>query len=193
MLAGAAGGQSSIPSGGWRPVLTDTRGPFTAMILQSASTTATCLTGPSLTTIEANVADGGENHQVVGAGSVTASRPMISLMGLNGSGSGPISQASQAKLTTSGGQPYTFVQGQVEPGVTGAKLVLSNGSEVQATIADASLVAWWPGNADATSARLARGSGVTVQKLTFTPLTFAPISPPNGPPPSGSTGSPSSR
>jgi hypothetical protein len=55
--------------------------------------------------------------------------------------SGPITQAAQSQLTTSGGQPYTFVQGQVAAHMTGVTLALSNGANVQATVADGSFVA----------------------------------------------------
>ena len=170
-LASSGGGQSGVPAGGWQPVLTDTRGPFTAMILQSAGATATCLTGPSFTTTEANAAQDGASQHVLSNGSARAGAPpAVSIMGLGGSSSGPIDQASQSQLTTSGGQPYTFVQGQVGVDVTGVTLSLSDGSNVQATVADGSFVAWWPGRADTTSAHVTSSSGVRTQPLTFTPV-----------------------
>jgi hypothetical protein len=160
-VAGPAGA-----AGGWRSVLTDTRGPFTAMILQAGSRTATCVTGPSFTTIMANAVPGGASGTILGVGeSATAGRPDVSMMG---SSSGPIRQASQVQLTASG-QRYTLVQGQVQAGVTGATLALSDGNDVRATVADGSLVAWWPGRAHAIVAHLTSGSGVTTQQLTFTP------------------------
>src|SRR5271165_705253 len=60
---------------------------------------------------------------------------------------GPIGSATQSHLAMSGQQPYTFVQGQVAAGVTGVTLVLSDRSNVQATMAGGSFVAWWPGSA----------------------------------------------
>jgi hypothetical protein len=175
-LADAGGGQSGIPTGGWQPVLTDTRGPFTAMILQSGSATATCLTGPAFTTTAANATQGGGSQHVLSSGSSAAGQPSVSVLGLNGASTGPISQASQEQLNANG-QPYTLLQGQVDPSVTSITLALSDGSDVQATIANGSLIAWWPGTATATTARAASGSTVTTQQLTFTP-----ISPPNAPP-----------
>jgi len=65
----------------------------------------------------------------------------------------------------SGQQPYTFVQGQVAAGVTGVTLVLSDRSNVQATMAGGSFVAWWPGSAGATSAQIASSAGVATQQL----------------------------
>jgi hypothetical protein len=75
-------------------------------------------------------------------------------------------------LTTKGGQPYTIVQGEVQAGVTAATLVLSDGSDVKATVADGSLVAWWPGSAHTTAAHVTTGSATTTQQLTFTPVAF---------------------
>jgi hypothetical protein len=178
--AGPAGGAER-----WRPVLTDTRGPFTAMILQSADRTATCVTGPSFTTIAANAVPGGASGNILGVGSpAAAGLPDVSMMG---SSSGPVRQASQVQLTASG-QPYTLVQGQVQAGVTGVTVVLSDGSDVRATVADGSLVAWWPGSAHATAAHVTSGSATTTQQLTFTPLPF-----PKAPSPTTSSRSSSSR
>jgi hypothetical protein len=75
-------------------------------------------------------------------------------------------------LTTKGGQPYTIVQGEVQAGVTAATLVLSDGSDVKATVADGSLAAWWPGSAHTTAAHVTTGSATTTQQLTFTPVPF---------------------
>ena len=182
-LASSASGQSTVPASGWQPVLTDTRGPFTAMILQSNGATASCLTGPSFTTTLANASQGGALQHIESSGSTSGGQPpSISVMGLGRPSPGPISQATQQQATVNGGQPYTFLQGQVEAGVTAVTLVLSNNSQVKATVADGSLVAWWPGNAHPISAQATSDTGATSQQLTFTP-----ISPPNGPPSQTST------
>jgi hypothetical protein len=192
--ARSRGAQSDMAAERWRPVLVDTRGPFTAMILHSAGATATCLTGPSFTTITANAAQaGGSRHVssiIVGVAS-PAGRPdvlQMSVMGLSRPSSGPVSQASQMHLTAGGGQPFTLVQGQVQAGVTAATLVLSDGSDVHATVAGGSLVAWWPGSAHATAAHVTSGSATTTQPLTFTPVPL-----PKAPSPTTSTSSSSSR
>ena len=160
----ASRGQSGIPAASWQAVVTDTRGPFTAMILDSDSVTATCLSGPSFTTTQASNAQGG--GMVLSPGSTP---PAVSMQGLGTPGSGPISHATESQLTPNGGQPCTFLQGQVAADVTGVTLVLSDGSNVQATVADGSLVAWWPGTATATSAQLASASGTTTQQLAVRP------------------------
>ena len=178
----------------WEPVLTDTRGPFTAMIVHGAGATATCLTGPSFTTITANAAQAGGSYHVssilVGVASPAGRSDVLqmSVMGLSRPSSGPVSQASQMHLTAGGGQPFTLVQGQVQAGVTAATLVLSDGSDVQATVADGSFVAWWPGSAHATAAHVTSGSETTTQPLTFTPVPL-----PKAPSPTTSTSSSSSR
>jgi hypothetical protein len=161
----ASRGQSGVPAASWIAVVTDTRGPFTAMILDSDSATATCLSGPSFTTTQASNAQGG--GMVLRPGSATP--PSVSMQGLGAPGSGPISHATQSQLTPSGGQPCTFLQGRVAADVTRVTLVLSDGSSVQATIADGSVVAWWPGIATATSAQLASASGTTTQHLAVRP------------------------
>jgi hypothetical protein len=177
-LASSAGG-SGVPTDGWQPVLTDTRGPFTSFVLQSGSATATCLTGPSFTTTQANNEQpGGAQQHIMSAGSTSAGGPpAVSVMGLGGPSSGPISQATQSQFTTSGGQPYTFVQGQVEADSTSVTLTLSDATNVQATAADGTFIAWWPGNADATTAQIVTPSGETTQQLNFTPVN-SPQQPP---------------
>jgi hypothetical protein len=94
----------------------------------------------------------------------------VSVLGLGSPSSGPISTASQVHTSTSGGQPYTLVQGQVDQGVTRVTLALADGSKVQATVGDGSFIAWWPGSAAVTSAQLTSASGASTQQLTFTPV-----------------------
>lgn len=167
-LASSGGGQSGVPVDGWEPLLIDTRGPFTAMILRTAGATATCLSGPSFTTTQANATQGGASQHVLSGGSAAAGAPpAVSIMGLGGSSSGPIEQAAQSRLTAGGGEPYTLVEGQVASDVRGVTLVLSDATRVQATVAHGSFVAWWPGRADATSAHVKDASGSATQALTF--------------------------
>lgn len=186
-LAGAAEGQSGTPGARWQPLLTDTRGPFTAMILRSGSAVASCVAGPSFTSTAATATTGGASEHVLSSehsmsvGSASTNVP-ASVSALRPGGAGPISEASDEQLTTDGAQAYTFVQGQVASGVTGVTLVLSDGSSVQATVASGSFVAWWPGKAEPTSASAASGSTVTTQQLTFAPLPRPPIPPANASP-----------
>jgi hypothetical protein len=151
------------------------------MILHSGAASATCFDGPSFTTVAANNAQsssGSSEHMMSGSSSqhvmsgssagTGSSQSSTSVMGLGGVGSGQIGPATESHLATSGEQPYTFVQGQLVPGVTGVTLTRSDGSDVQATVADGSFAAWWPGSSNATSAHVMSASGVTTQQLTFT-------------------------
>ncbi|MGD1051509.1 MAG: hypothetical protein ABR947_10590 [Solirubrobacteraceae bacterium] len=176
-LAGTGAPQSSIPTGDWQAVLTDTRGPFTAMILESGSASATCFSGPSFTSIAASAQGGGGSQHVVGVGRASGSglqSTSVAGVGVDTSGAGPISQASQTHLTTGGGQPYTSVQGQIGPTVTAVTIVLADGSGVQATVAGGAFIAWWPSAADAASAQVETSSGMTTQPFTFTALPTPP-------------------
>jgi hypothetical protein len=183
-LSGAHGSQSAIPTAGWQPVLTDTRGPFTAMILRSGAASATCFSGPSFTSVAANSAQGGGSENALSSSASVSSQAgntslpsSIGVMGPGGPASGPITQASQAHLTARAGEPYTLLQGQVAGGVNAVSLVRSDGTRVQATVADGAFVAWWPGSADASSAEVASSSGATTQALTFVPLPKPPCGP----------------
>jgi hypothetical protein len=161
-------GVAPVAATDWKPLVTDTRGPFTAVILQGADATATCLNGPSFTTAAVNSAqDGGSQHHL-SVSSASGGPPAVSVLAPNSANSAPINVAEQEQ-TSVHGQPYTLLQGQTRPGVTGITLVLSDGSQVQATVADSAFVAWWPSHASAGSAELTDGSGVTTQQLAFIP------------------------
>ena len=176
---GAPGAQPSIPANVRQPVLTDTRGPFTLMILSSEYASATCFNGPSFTIIGTNNTYGRvlKIGSTDGSGAGSSQSSGISVMRLEGYRKGPIRPATQSHLETSGGQPYTFVQGQVVPGVTGVTLVRSDGSNVQATVAGGSFVAWWPGSAGATSAQITSSAGAVTQPLTFAAPPVRPCEP----------------
>jgi hypothetical protein len=151
-------------------VLTDTRGPLTALVLHGGGATATCINGPSFTSTAATPESGGATNtkHVLGV-AAPGSHPASSVSALPPGGAGPISHATQQQLTANR-QPYSFVQGQVAASVTGISLTLSDGSNVQATVAAGSFVASWPGSATATSAEVTSATGTTTQQLTFTPL-----------------------
>jgi hypothetical protein len=170
-LGGTSGGGSGLPTAGWQPLLTDTRGPLTAMVLQSGGATATCINGPSFTSTAATPESGGASNtkHVLGVAARVGSHPVSSVSALPPGGAGPISQATQQQLTANG-HPYSFVQGQVAAGVTAISFTLSDGSKVQATVADGSFVAWWPGSATATSADVTSATGTAMQHLAFTSL-----------------------
>jgi hypothetical protein len=156
-----SGRRTSFPRASWKPRLTDTRGPYTALILQSGAARAACLNGPSFTSTEANESHGRSSSSMLTPGSDKAS--VLSDL----SGSGPIQNDWEVHESTRGGQPYTIVSGQALSRATRLTLELSDGRDVQATAGDGSFIAWWPGGSSARSARLTSGSCVTTQKLAF--------------------------
>jgi hypothetical protein len=75
------------------------------------------------------------------------------------------------------GDAYSFVEGHAGAGVTAATLILSDGSQVQTTIQNGWLVAWWPGPAAVTSARVSTASGTTAQHFDSQPSGNCPEPP----------------
>jgi hypothetical protein len=177
-LSSAPPGQSGTSSTGtWQTLLSDVRGPFTITLLQNGSSYATCFTGPSFTevnritsasngsggtssgelSISSQAANGGQNAPQGGLGS---------LVSLEGTVSGDLTQVLQNHLTTSTDGPYTFIDGRVADGITGVTLALDDGQNVVSTVADGWFVAWWPGStADATSAQVTKASGTSSENL----------------------------
>jgi hypothetical protein len=154
------GGQKPPALGlaGLQPVLNDTRGPFTWVILadSDASRYASCISGPSLNTVSAD-------------SSVSpATGP-----GANGSGSssglsapaGQVRLASSSHTSTPDGASYSFAEGRVGSGVTDAALVLSDGTHVEATLQNGWFAAWWPGDSTLSSALVTTASGTTTEQL----------------------------
>jgi hypothetical protein len=153
------GSDQSSPSlnlAGLQPVLSDTRGPFTWVILANgnASSYASCITGPSLTTVSAN-----------------SSASPSTAAGANGSGTGSSVPAGQIRLSssshasTSNGASYSFAEGRVGNGVTDATLVLSDGTHVKATIQNGWFAAWWPGDRPVSSALVTTAAGTTTEQI----------------------------
>jgi hypothetical protein len=135
------------------PVLTDTRGPFTFVIYSGAhGANGTCISGPSFTSLSTR------------SGTI------------GGTPAGRIVASFEAH-TEHAGDAYSFVEGHAGDGVTAATLVLSDGSQVQTTIQNGWLVAWWPGSAAVTSARVTTASGTTIQHLQAQPTAHCPQPP----------------
>jgi hypothetical protein len=124
-----------------RPVLADTRGPFTWAIFSGADASASCISGPSFTMTS-----------VSGGVVVTAAAGRVAL-------------SSSSQTQTPGGAAYSFVEGRVGAGVTAAALVLGDETHVQATLQNGWFVAWWPGHRTARSALVSTASGTTTQLL----------------------------
>jgi hypothetical protein len=135
------------------PVLTDTRGPFTFVIYSGANgANGTCISGPNFTSLSTR------------SGTV------------GGPPAGKIVASFQAH-TAHGADAYAFVEGHAGAGVTATTLNLSDGSQVQTTIQNGWMVAWWPGSANVTSAQVTTASGTSTQDFRTQPTAHCPQAP----------------
>ncbi len=135
------------------PVLTDTRGPFTFVIYSGPKgANGTCISGPSFTSVSTR--SGG-----------AAGPPAGKIVG------------SFEAHTAHGADAYSFIEGHAGAGVTAATLILSDGSQVQTTLQNGWLVAWWPGSAQVTSAQVTTASGTTTQHFDTQPVGHCPQPP----------------
>jgi hypothetical protein len=135
------------------PVLTDTRGPYTASIYADGST---CVEGNGITISSSS---GGRGNSSVPAGAVE----------LNGAGQ-----------SDSDGHALTMVDGPIGAGVTGVHITRSDGSSVQATVKNGWYLAWWPGAERAVTARVTSASGTGAQSFPTAPDRSSPACPPGG-------------
>jgi hypothetical protein len=124
------------------PVLTDTRGPYTAAIYADGST---CVEGNGIT-ISSSRAGGGTSS--IPAGTIE----------LNGAGE-----------SDSDGHALTMVDGPIGAGVTGVTISRSAGTSVQATVKNGWYLAWWPGTEHATTAQVTSASATSTQSFPPTP------------------------
>lgn len=138
------------------PVLTDTRGPYTASIYADATGSHTCLQGGSLSIASGN---GGAGATQVPAGQVQ----------LFGSG-----------MENSSGQALTLVDGRIGAGVRSVTIRRSDGSSVKATVSGGWYLAWWPGTARATTADITTTTGTVTEQFPSTPQGPARMSCPAG-------------
>jgi hypothetical protein len=173
-LAAAPAAPGSTGGSDWNAVTTDVRGPFTVVVYQDGATDATCFTGPSLT-ILARSAAGGASMSVAGSESGGGAAHSSSIV-VSGNVSGGIEHMTVAHMDSTSAGPYTLVEGQVDPAVTGVTLVRSDGEDVEASTGGDWFVAWWPGSQGVTSAEITTANGVTTEPLNMAPLP----PPPNG-------------
>lgn len=142
-------------AGDWKVVLTDTRGPYTTVILEAAEGKAneTCLTGPSPSSATTGVLAVGAGFGNQKPAPVPAGEIRISSVG------------GKNVYTPAGGKPYTQVSGHVGVGVTGVTLVLDDGTHVTTTVENGLFLAWWPGDQRVVSAEVTTTTGTTTQSL----------------------------
>jgi hypothetical protein len=144
------GAQQRCGTGTGTPVLTDTRGPYTASIYADGST---CVEGNGIT-ISSSGGGGRDSSVPVGA------------IELNGVGQ-----------SDSDGHALTMVDGPIGAGVMGVTVTRSDGSSVQATVKNGWYLAWWPGTEHAVTARVASASGTSAQSFPTAPDHPSPACP----------------
>jgi hypothetical protein len=135
------------------PVLTDTRGPYTAAIYASSTTSDLCLSG----------------NGVSMSSSFTSAAPVNVAAGQIHPGGGG--------MRDSAGNALTLVDGRTGAGVTAVTIELRDGSSVQATVAGGWYLAWWPGSVAATNAQVTSSSGTSTVAFPSTPALQAPDCP----------------
>ena len=138
------------------PVLTDTRGPYTASIYADATSSHLCLEGGSLSIASSN---SGTSQADVPAGEIQ----------LSGSG-----------MKNSSGQALTLVDGRIGEGVTSVTIDRNDGSSIQATVAGGWYLAWWPGTVRATTADVTTSTGTATEHFPSTPQGLASAGCPAG-------------
>jgi hypothetical protein len=123
--------------------LTDARGPFTFQIYADSRRSVRCVSGPSVTAVSVSFSS---RDVAVPADGLSAER-------------------ADSHLTNRNGQSFSFADGHAGTGVTGATLVLDDGTKVQATVSNGWFVAWWPGAHEVKRADVSTTAGVHTQKF----------------------------
>jgi hypothetical protein len=135
------------------PVLTDSRGPYTASIYADSTTSDVCLSGNGVSMSSRSTS--------VAPASVAAGQ-----IQLDGGGT-----------RDAAGNALTLVDGRIGAGVTALTIERSDGSSVQATVANGWYLAWWPGTVAATNAEVTTASGTSTVAFPSTPALPAPVCP----------------
>ena len=135
------------------PVLTDSRGPYTASIYADATTSDVCLSG---------------NGVSISSRSTSVAPASVAAGQIQRDGGG---------TRDSAGNALTIVDGRTGAGVTAVTIDRSDGSSVQATVANGWYVAWWPGTVAATKAEVTTTSGTSAVAFPSTPALPGPRCP----------------
>lgn len=136
-----------------RPLLTDSRGPYTASIYADSTTSDVCLSGSGVSV----------SSRSISAAPVSVAAGQIDLDG--------------GGTRDSAGNALTLVDGRTGAGVTAVTIERSDGSYVQATVANGWYLAWWPGTVAATKAEVTTASGTSTVAFPSTPALPAPRCP----------------
>ena len=156
----------ALAQGSWTQVATDVRGPYSMTVYESGTSLASCFTGPSFSTVQAESMDS-SGMMVSVSGSAAGTHPPTgaSSSGVRLSTAEGIDQMLVSHLSQAGNGPYSLAEGRLAPPVTAVTLVLSDGQDIAATTGSGWLVAWWPGSEDVTSVEVTTASGTTTSPL----------------------------
>ena len=135
------------------PVLTDSRGPYTASIYADSTTSDLCLSGSGVS---------------ISSSTDTVAPATVAAGQIQSGGGG---------TRDSAGNALTFVDGRTGAGVTEVTIERSDGSSVQATAANGWYLAWWPGTVTATDAEVTTASGTSTAAFPALPALAAPACP----------------
>ncbi len=121
--------------------IADTRGPFTFSVYANSESTISCIQGPSFVALSQSQSSSPVNV--------------------------PADQVQLASMHRSdrGNRAFGFAYGRTGSGVSAVTLVLDDGTQVQATVANGWFIAWWPGSHVLRSADLTTPSGSSTQKF----------------------------
>jgi hypothetical protein len=162
----------ALATGGWSLVATDARGPYTMAVYESGPTLASCLIGPSFTSVQAESLSS-DSTMVSATGGPRPSSPSGSLLS-----GGDIEQLLVSHDVQAGNGPYTVAEGRLDGQTVGAvTLVLSGGEDVTTTIGNGWLVAWWPGSQGVVAAQVTSADGTATDPLTPAALPAPPSIP----------------
>lgn len=141
---------SACGQGLGNPVITDSRGPYTASIYANSTTTDVCLTG---------------NGVSLSARSRSAAPSSVAAGQIQPGGLGTRDTADDS---------LTLVDGRIGSGVTGVTVERTDGSSVQATVENGWYLAWWPGTVGPTKAEVTTASGTNTVAFPVAPTSVPP-------------------
>jgi hypothetical protein len=135
------------------PLLSDSRGPYTASIYADSTTSNVCLSGNGVSMSSSSTSQAPAS---VAAGQI---------------------QSSGGGTRDAAGNALTLVDGRTGAGVTAVMIERSDGSSVQATVANGWYLAWWPGTVAAKNADVTTASGTSTVAFPSAPDLSAPACP----------------
>jgi hypothetical protein len=141
--------------------LSDARGPY-SLIVYGTTNPSLCVAGSGFTSLHEeggtiSIADSAVGQSVGGSGSNGIATNRSSNDSVPSAGGAVVNLTYTADEN---GQSFTVAEGQVGSQVTGATLLVSDGSSVVATVSNGQFAAWWPGDATVSSIQVTTTAGV---------------------------------